>query len=206
MVTGLDDIEAINKAFNSGATDFITKPIIWAILNYRVKYMLRASDAFLDVVNKQHQIQELAFFDQLTGLANRTLFKDTPEGALKECANGQYQLAVLYMDLDRFKTINDTLGHHIGNYLLKSVAERVSDCIRESNTLSHQRKLNSRHYISRLAGDEFAVLLPQLRTPEDACRVARGIKKKLSEPFQLEDTEGFISVSNVDGSMRMLNY
>ncbi len=61
MVTGLDDLEAIHKAFDSGATDFITKPINWAILNYRVKYMLRASEAFLDIVDKQRQIQELAF-------------------------------------------------------------------------------------------------------------------------------------------------
>jgi diguanylate cyclase (GGDEF)-like protein len=195
MVTGLDDIEAIHKSFNSGATDFITKPINWAILNYRVKYMLRASSAFLDVVDKQHQIQELAFFDHLTGLANRTLFKDTLEVALAECAIHEHQLAVLFMDLDRFKTINDTLGHHSGDYLLKNVAERVNECIRESDTFSRLKKKNSKHYISRLGGDEFTVLLPQLKTPEDAGRVARRINERLSEPFQLEDAEVFISVS-----------
>jgi len=195
MVTGLDDIEAIHKAFNSGATDFITKPINWAILNYRAKYMLRASHAFLDVVDKQRQIQQLAFFDHLTGLANRTLFKDTLEVALAEGANQKHQLAVLFMDLDRFKTVNDTLGHHIGDYLLKSVAERVNDCIRESDTFSRLKKRNSKHYISRLGGDEFTVLLPQLKTPEDAGRVAQRINERLSEPFQLEGTEVFISAS-----------
>ena len=61
MVTGLEDIEAIHRCYDSGATDFITKPINWAILNYRVKYMLRASTAFNDVIDKQRQIQELAF-------------------------------------------------------------------------------------------------------------------------------------------------
>lgn len=195
MVTGLDDIEAIHKSFNSGATDFITKPINWAILNYRAKYMLRASEAFLDVVDKQRQIQELAFFDHLTGLANRTLFKDTLEIALSECAKEEQQLAVLFMDLDRFKTINDTLGHHVGDYLLKNVAERVNNCIRESDTFSRLKKRNSKHYISRLGGDEFTVLLPQLHEPEDAGRVAHRINEKLSEPFQLDDTEIFISVS-----------
>lgn len=195
MVTGLDDIEAIHKCFDSGATDFITKPINWAVLNYRVKYMLRASDAFLDVVDKQRQIQELAFFDHLTGLANRTLFKDTLEEALTECTKEEQQLAVLFMDLDRFKTINDTLGHHVGDYLLKNVAERVNSCIRESDTFSRLNKRNSKHYISRLGGDEFTVLLPQLQEPEDAGRVARRINERLSEPFLLEDTEIYISVS-----------
>ena len=84
MITGLEDINSIHDSFNSGATDFISKPINWAILNYRVKYMLRASEAFYDVVSKQEQIQQLAFFDHLTGLSNRTLFKETLEAALTE--------------------------------------------------------------------------------------------------------------------------
>ncbi|MCW8860106.1 MAG: EAL domain-containing protein [Deltaproteobacteria bacterium] len=195
MVTGLDDIEAIHRAFDSGATDFITKPINWAVLNYRVKYMLRASEAFHEVIDKQQQIQELAFFDHLTGLANRTLFKDTLEVALAESAKEDSQLAVLFMDLDRFKTVNDTLGHHIGDYLLKNVADRVSSCIRESDSFSRLNKRNAKHYVSRLGGDEFTVMLPRLKDPEDAGRVARRINERLAEPFKLADTEVFISVS-----------
>jgi diguanylate cyclase (GGDEF)-like protein len=195
MVTGLDDIEAIHCAFDSGATDFITKPINWAVLNYRVKYMLRASEAFHDVIDKQQQIQELAFFDHLTGLANRTLFKDTLEVTLAESAKEESQLAVIFMDLDRFKTVNDTLGHHIGDYLLKNVADRVSSCIRESDTFSRLNKRNAKHYVSRLGGDEFTVMLPRLKNPEDAGRVARRINERLAEPFKLAETEVFISVS-----------
>jgi len=195
MVTGLDDIEAIHQAFDSGATDFITKPINWAVLNYRVKYMLRASEAFNDVIDKQKQIQELAFFDHLTGLSNRTLFKDTLEVALAESAKEESQLAVLFMDLDRFKTINDTLGHHIGDHLLKHVADRVSSCIRDSDAFSRINKRKSKHYISRLGGDEFTVMLPRLKNEEDAGRVARRINEVLAEPFHLDDTEIFISVS-----------
>lgn len=195
MVTGLDDIEAIHCAFDSGATDFITKPINWAVLNYRVKYMLRASEAFHDVIDKQQQIQELAFFDHLTGLANRTLFKDTLEVTLAESAKEESQLAVIFMDLDRFKTVNDTLGHHIGDYLLKNVADRVSSCIRESDSFSRLNKRNAKHYVSRLGGDEFTVMLPRLKNPEDAGRVARRINERLAEPFKLAETEVFISVS-----------
>ena len=195
MATGLDDIEAIHRAFDSGATDFITKPINWAILNYRVKYMLRASEAFYDIIDKQKQIQELAFFDHLTGLANRKLFKDTLEVALVECAKEEELLGVLFMDLDRFKTINDTLGHHIGDHLLKHVADRISSCIRESDTFSRLNKRKSKHYISRLGGDEFTVMLPKLKDPGDASRVARRINKILSEPFQLDNIETFITAS-----------
>jgi diguanylate cyclase len=195
MVTGLDDIEAIHHAFDSGSTDFITKPINWAVLNYRVKYMLRASEAFNDVIDKQKQIQKLAFFDHLTGLANRTLFSDTLEMALADSAKEESQLGILFMDLDRFKIINDTLGHHTGDYLLKNVADRISSCIRESDSFGRPKKINFKHYVSRLGGDEFTVLLPRLKKPEDAGRVAKRINERLSEPFQLDDTEIFISVS-----------
>lgn len=150
MVTGLEDLESIHRSFNSGATDFITKPINWPVLNYRVKYMLRASAAFYDVVDKQKQIQELAFYDHLTGLANRTMFKDSLEMIIAESATEETQLAVLFMDLDRFKTINDTLGHHIGDILLKKVAERINSCIRESDSFSRLNKSEAKSYISRL--------------------------------------------------------
>ena len=195
MVTGLDDVEAIHHAFDSGATDFITKPINWAVLGYRLKYMLRASDAFNDVVAKKKQIQELAFFDHLTGLANRKLFKDTLDDALAQSARDGTQLAVLFMDLDRFKTVNDTLGHHIGDYLLKEVAERVSSCIRETDTFSRAIKKKAKRYISRMGGDEFTLMLPGLKDPEDAGRVAQRINEALAEPFILEGTEVFISTS-----------
>ena len=195
MVTGLEDIDAIHRAFDSGATDFITKPLNWTILNYRVKYMLRASAAFYDVIDKQKQIQELAFFDHLTGLANRTMFKDTLKIALAESVDKKIQLAVMFMDLDRFKTINDTLGHQVGDILLKNVAERISGCIRETDSFSRLKNRHRQSCISRLGGDEFAITLPHLKNPENAGRVARRINETLTEPFQIEDHEVFISAS-----------
>lgn len=195
MVTGLEDLESIHRSFNSGATDFITKPINWPVLNYRVKYMLRASAAFYDVVDKQKQIQELAFYDHLTGLANRTMFKDSLEMIIAESATEETQLAVLFMDLDRFKTINDTLGHHIGDILLKKVAERINSCIRESDSFSRLNKSEAKSYISRLGGDEFTIMLPRLKNPEDASKVAQRINKSLVESFKIEGHEIFISAS-----------
>ena len=207
MITGLEDIDSIHRAFDSGATDFTTKPINWAVLNYRVKYMLRASEAFYDVIDKQKQIQELAFFDQLTGLANRTMFMDTLELTLAKSIEEETQLAVLFLDLDRFKTINDTLGHQAGDILLKNVAERISLSIRETDPLSRVRNMRpSKRHISRIGGDEFTIMLPQLKNPEDAGMVAKRINQALREPFTIEDHEVFItasigiSISPFDGS------
>ncbi|MDT8421899.1 MAG: EAL domain-containing protein [Desulfuromonadales bacterium] len=195
MVTGMEDIGAIHSSFEVGATDFISKPINWTILNYRVKYMLRASEAFLDVIDKQQQIQELAFFDHLTGLANRTLFTDSLEISLAESADEESQLAVLFLDLDRFKAVNDTLGHHVGDMLLKGVADRISQGIRETDLFSRLKKRQSKSFISRVGGDEFMIMLPRLKEPEDAGRVASRIKETLAAPFFIDDHEIYITAS-----------
>jgi diguanylate cyclase (GGDEF)-like protein len=195
IITGLDDIGAIHQAFEAGATDFIFKPINWTVLNYRVKYMRRARDAFQEVVIQQNQIQELAFFDHLTGLANRALFMENLTSALDECIAKETLLGLLFLDLDRFKNINDTLGHHSGDLLLKGVADRISACIRESDPFCRLPGRYAKNYVSRLGGDEFTVLLPHLHEPENAGQVAQRINKRLSEPFIVAGTEVFISVS-----------
>lgn len=196
MVTGLDDIAAIHKAFNCGATDFISKPINWAILGYRVKYMLRASHAFSDVVTKQQQIQKLSFFDQLTGLANRVMLSETLETSLSaNQAYGDNLLAVLVLDLDRFKGINDTLGHYAGDRLLKAVADRISSCIKDPGPFGQTSSGSKHHFLSRLGGDEFAILLPQLKSPDAVSRIARHINEHLARPFIVDDTEVFASAS-----------
>lgn len=195
MVTGLDDIGSIDRAFEAGATDFITKPINIAILSHRIRYMLRASEAFDDVIDKQKQIQELAFFDHLTGLPNRNMFQQRLKMALAENGKEETLLAVLFMDIDRFKTINDTLGHHSGDLLLKSVADRINLCIRETDSFSRFKKGSSKSCISRQGGDEFTLMLPRLKAPEDAGQVARRINTQLAEPFKIDNHEIFISAS-----------
>ncbi len=194
MVTGLDDLESINRSYDSGATDFITKPINWAVLNYRVKYMLRASQAFFDVIDKQKKIQELAFFDHLTGLANRTLFRESLTDTITASLNEAKLVAVLFIDLDRFKTINDTLGHHVGDLVLKNVAERITATIRTSRIFDNSHRLIE-NYLSRPGGDEFIIMLPGLLDPEDSGRIAGRINDALATPFHIEGHEIFISSS-----------
>ncbi|HVS31347.1 MAG TPA: EAL domain-containing protein [Thermoanaerobaculia bacterium] len=131
----------------------------------------------------EEQIKHLAYHDALTGLPNRLLFKDRLTVALSHSQRDRGRLAVLFLDLDRFKIINDSLGHNIGDSLLQAVAARVASCVRESDTLA------------RLGGDEFTLLLPTLAHQEDAAFVAQKILEAVRYPFHIEGREFFITTS-----------
>ncbi|MGZ7077812.1 MAG: EAL domain-containing protein [Thermoanaerobaculia bacterium] len=130
----------------------------------------------------EEQIKHLAYHDALTGLPNRLLFKDRLTVALSHAQRDRTRLAVLFLDLDRFKVINDSLGHNIGDQLLQAVAARVQSCVRESDT------------VARLGGDEFTLLLPLSRS-DDSAPVAQKILEAIRYPFQLEGREFFITTS-----------
>jgi len=136
--------------------------------------------------NKQTQekLNHLAYHDALTDLPNQVLFKDRLKQAIAlSRRNDQLQQAVLLLNLDRFKTINDSLGYTAGDRLLQSVAERLTSCVRESDT------------VARFGGDEFAILLTQIPRAQDAANVARAIKQTLDQAFLFEDQEIFVSSS-----------
>ena len=316
IMTALDDTESIAKAYERGATDFITKPLNPTILSHRVKYMFRSSqtlealrrsesrlglaqriakignwewrpdtnrftasselcrligvrlqdfggtlDSFLHVVHaedrervdvalrqilterkpcdidhrivlphgadfavhlqaealfdeqsqaltiigtaqditdrkqSEREIYRLAYFDSLTGLANRVLFKDRLTQALAHASRYHSNLAVLFLDLDRFKVINDTLGHNVGDLLLKQVAGRLSESVRHSDSVSRSVDKEEDHSLARLGGDEFTVLLTNLRDVQDAGTVARRIVDAMAKPFLIEGREIFVTIS-----------
>jgi len=323
MMTGLDDHESIDQAFNAGATDFITKPISYPLLGYRVRYLLRASAAmarlqeserrlataqrmaqlgywqwsrdqerlrlsdgvcavlgfeattpditlpvllnfvheedrsqvwqwFTDVCKHgnsqginyrildtrgvvhhvrqqvetlfddehrplqlygtlqditelrraEDRIRELAFTDALTQLPNRSLFRDRLGETIKLAKRHDRIFALLFMDLDNFKRINDTLGHRIGDLLLQATADRLRECLRASDAVGRENLDNlddgltrTRCNIARLGGDEFTILLSEIRRCEDAAVVAERIQKRLSRPLTLEGHEVFITPS-----------
>ncbi|MCW5799379.1 MAG: putative Diguanylate cyclase [Nitrospira sp.] len=143
----------------------------------------------------ERAIHQLAYYDSLTGLANRVLFKDRLSNALSYAARHHQHLATLFIDLDRFKIINDTLGHTVGDLLLTHVAERLSDSVRQSDSVSRHADHEPTHALARLGGDEFTILLTALPQPEDAGRVARRILDSLAHPFSIEGHEIFISAS-----------
>jgi diguanylate cyclase (GGDEF)-like protein len=316
MMTGLDDIESIKRAYEVGGTDFITKPINWMILGYRVRYMLRASQAveslrrnetrlgnaqriahigswewniqadefycseelfrifsvdnlgfdatyqsFLNSVHPldrqivtlsinealfegkpynldhrillpggverivhaeaeiswdddgrpvwmagisqditerkraEEQIYNLAYFDNLTGLPNRLLFKEHLSLSLAHAVRSNKVAAILFLDLDRFKQINDTLGHSIGDKLLQEVAERLLICVRKSDVVGRDEGGDLTSSVARLGGDEFTVLLTDIVTLQDAARVARRIIDNVSQPINLDGHEVIVTTS-----------
>ena len=129
------------------------------------------------------RIAWLAHHDPLTGLPNRTLFVDRLRQAIRQSRRNQEKLALIFLDLDKFKPVNDTLGHLAGDKLLQAVSERLLDCIRDSDT------------VVRLGGDEFVVLLPAINAPQDVIAVAEKINHALSLPFELQSHNINISSS-----------
>ncbi len=136
----------------------------------------------------EEKIHHLAFFDPLTGLPNRRLLMNRLQGAMASSARSRYYGAVLFIDLDKFKTINDVLGHGVGDQMLIQVGRRIVACVRESDT------------VARLGGDEFVVLLPELDAGVEgashaAALVAEKIRQTLTAPFELKGNEHHSSPS-----------
>jgi diguanylate cyclase (GGDEF)-like protein len=308
IATGQDDTAGIHRAYEAGATDFIGKPVNWAVLPYRLRYVLRASalreallasqrrtqtlleaipdeifllDANGEVceqingqrgshaaptietprsiedllppkaarVTREHlhgalstgqtsvfeyeshdrnvthearlvpqsenavmmivrdvterrrseeRIRQLAYFDSVTGLPNRQLLVRELRRSIRQAKRTGGSVAVLYVDLDRFKRINDTFGHSVGDALLKSVATRLSGCVRPLDFLAIRSDgaLPERATrIARLGGDEFVVLLTDLDAPEEAGAVAKRIRQTLSAPFTYEGRQFVVTPS-----------
>jgi diguanylate cyclase (GGDEF)-like protein/PAS domain S-box-containing protein len=131
----------------------------------------------------EEQIKSLAYHDALTGLPNRLLFNDRLSIAVAQAHRLGQRLAVLFLDLDRFKLINDSLGHSIGDRLLQSVARRLLETVREGDT------------VARLGGDEFTLLLPGAGRPLDLAKLAEKILDSLKLPFRIEHHELFVTAS-----------
>lgn len=300
MMTGLNDTAAIHRAYEAGATDFISKPVKWAVLPYRLRYVLRASqlrtqltasqrraqallqaipdqiflidsrgtivehinrgsgsqpsgsdsiqgsledifpakiarvarEQLLNVLNtgeagafeyqldggkrafearllrqpeesvlaiirdvsqrhqSQERIRQLAYYDTVTGLPNRRLFLRDLRRSMRHVRRTGKLLAILYIDLDRFKRINDTFGHSVGDALLKSVADRLSRCVRPLDFVATgvdiHRDDGQTSQLARLGGDEFVVLLSDIDVREHANAVACRIRQTLSAPFSYE--------------------
>ena len=134
----------------------------------------------------ERQIVRLAYFDSLTGLPNREQLRRRLLSSVDAAKRHQRLMAVLYIDLDNFKRVNDTLGHAVGDELLCQVASRLRNSLRHGDILSGESLPNAKPGdIARLGGDEFMVLLPELHDPNDASMVARRLIEALQEPIQL---------------------
>ncbi len=132
----------------------------------------------------EHRIVRLAYFDALTGLPNREQLRNRLNSTLASAKQHQRMLAVLYLDLDNFKRVNDTLGHAVGDELLRLVAARLRSSLRSDESMQDLPTARASH-IARLGGDEFIVVLPSIRSADDASAVAARLIAELQEPMRL---------------------
>jgi diguanylate cyclase (GGDEF)-like protein/PAS domain S-box-containing protein len=186
------DEEALEKLMAFGACAPFEKDLVRAdgsILPVLFAAALQEDEIACFVVDlSQHKqaqakLNHLAYHDALTDLPNQVLFKDRLKQAIAYSRRTDQMHAVLLLNLDRFKTINDSLGYTAGDRLLQSVAQRLTSCVRESDT------------VARFGSDEFAVLLTQISRAQDAANAARAIKEVLDQAFIFDEQEVFISTS-----------
>jgi diguanylate cyclase (GGDEF)-like protein len=137
----------------------------------------------LEYLRQKETILHLAYHDALTDLPNRTLFEDRLTVALAQARRKRQMAAVMFLDLDRFKVVNDTVGHAMGDLLLKSVAERLTNLVREGDT------------VARVGGDEFTLLLPEVARAEDVVEIAERVLDSLRQPWLLDGHEFRVTAS-----------
>jgi len=155
-------------------------------------------EAVIDISERkqaEEQIRILAYYDNLTGLPNRTFFKEILNRTLVRARRRQEISALLIIDIDNFKRINDTLGHTVGDHLLKATAEKLSTCIRKTDSVARLDEDQTTEVVSRLGGDEFVVLLSELVNAQDAVIVAQRMLNDLSRPIMVGEREVFLSAS-----------
>ena len=176
MITGLDDDASVERAYDVGAIDFITKPIKWAVLKHRVK-------SVVSTVVAERKVELLAYRDTLTNLPNRLLFADRLEHSIDRSARHRESLALLLIDMDDFKLVNDSFGHDAGDKLIKAVGDLLARSLRRADT------------VARLGGDEFAVIVEGIDGTDDAISIADNLSTILEHNVRLDEQETFTGAS-----------
>ena len=182
IVTGHQDSDAIRRAFEAGATDFISKPVNWALLPRRLEYILRNAAA-------AEHIERLAYYDTLTGLPNRQRCIDLMGTRFEAAARAHEQVAVIYLDLNSFKRVNDTFGHAVGDEVLRTVAGRLTSTV-ASFAAQHPNVV-----VARFGGDEFVIVLQHTQARDVATRIATAFNEAFEEPIAYESLEFYSAPS-----------
>ena len=176
MLTGLDDDASVERAYEVGAIDYITKPIKWAVLKHRVRSIVKS-------VMAERKVHRLEYRDTLTQLPNRLLFMDRLEQAIVRADRHRESIALMVVDIDDFKLVNDSFGHEAGDKLIKAVGELLTKAMRRADT------------VARLGGDEFAIIIENVDGVDDAISIADNLTTILEHNVRIGDLETFTSAS-----------
>ena len=156
------------------------------VLGVAVPVLLAVYFTYKTYLKKVEEVRSMAYFDSLTGLPNRTFFKEQLEDALAVSQDKNQKLALMFLDVDHFKRINDTYGHGVGDLLLRKVASRLTASVRGRNSERPQESKNQNIVIGRFGGDEFTIFVNAIERNEDALRIARRFLQALSAPYSLD--------------------
>ena len=177
VLSGNNDAKLSLQAVQAGAQDYLVKGLgDGNLLSRALRYAIERK-------RTQERLAYLAQYDQLTELPNRSLFNERLTASIQQAQRHNRNMVLMFLDLDHFKDINDTLGHSAGDKLLKDVAKRLQHCVRAEDT------------IARLGGDEFTIIMNEIHHRQDSATVAEKILDTLSHPFVLEHEEVFVTTS-----------
>lgn len=183
FLSGAVDDENIAKGIDAGGDDYLTKPFSELTLASKIKAMQRISDMRKKLCITTKKLQVLSSTDPLTGLNNRLNFEAIIKQKTSEVNINKKSIALLFLDLDNFKPINDTLGHHMGDLLLKEVAERLKSCLRSND------------FIARLGGDEFAIILDDIDNQKVVKELAQKLIYIIGQPYKLGNEQVKVGAS-----------
>lgn len=198
------EIAAILNGIISGLSSYKTRmdvdhQLLSMKVEERTSQLTRRNEelnmAVKEVTETKDRLRKMAYYDSLTSLPNRRLFTEQLDLLLRLSHRNDEMLALLFLDLDNFKRINDSLGHSAGDLLLREVATRLSGCVRDSDVVAHYVDSGPKIDVSRLGGDEFTVVLNQLDCAESAGMVAQRLIQALSRPMLIEGHELVVTPS-----------
>jgi two-component system cell cycle response regulator len=171
------------RALQAGAKDFVTKPFDLLEVKTRIHNMLEVRMLYKKLANYAKELEQKALYDSMTGLPNRGLFDDRLAHAIALATRHAWTLAVMFLDLDRFKSINDTHGHAVGDGVLKEVAKRLLQHARDEDT------------VCRNGGDEFLYVLMDPRGDENIQRIADSLVKTIGQPIDMGELQPAVKAS-----------
>jgi len=177
VLSGVNDQSLALQAVQQGAQDYLIKG------QGHPELLARAVRYAIERKRSEEHLTYLAQYDHLTGLVNRTLFRDRLVQAMARSKRLQQSIALMLLDLDRFKVVNDTFGHDMGDELLKAVSERLKTCMREVDT------------VARMGGDEFTIILEGVSFEQNILVVAKRITEFIATPFELKGHHISIGIS-----------